>query len=78
MQAFDELPRHLRICMAQAALPWSPTSCHRIWARACARGVRPEDILDRLARRERITLSRDWLSPAARLTPLGCEQDHWR
>ena len=65
MQAYDALPRPLRAWMAQAVLPWSPASCRRIWAKARAEGACPDDILDRLDRAERMTLSRDRLSPTA-------------
>lgn len=77
MQAYDALPRPLRNWMAQAALPWSPASCRRIWAKARAQGASADDILDRLDRAERITLSRDRLSlPAMSLAPLNDRQDH--
>lgn len=59
MGAFDALPAPLRRWLAEAALPWSPASCRRIWARARAEGASPEDILERLDRAERSTLSRD-------------------
>jgi len=62
MRAYDALPRPLRLWMAQAVLPWSPASCRRIWARARAEGPSPDDILDRLDRVERTTLSRDRFS----------------
>ena len=62
MQAYDALPRPLRAWMAQAALPWSPASCHRIWAKARAKGGSPDDILARLTRAEQMNLSRDRLS----------------
>lgn len=68
MQAYDALPRPLRAWMAQAALPWSPASCRRIWAKARAEGESPDDILDRLDRAEQMTLSRDRLS----LTAMSC------
>ena len=68
MQAFDALPRPLRAWIAQAALPWSPASCRRIWLRALAEGASPDDILARLDRAERIALSRDRLSPLAGTT----------
>ncbi|TMV13239.1 DUF6525 family protein [Arenibacterium halophilum] len=61
MQAYDALPRPLRLWLAQAALPWSPVSCRRIWARARAEGASHDDILDRLDRAEQMTLSRDRL-----------------
>ena len=76
MKAYDALPRPLRVWMAQAALPWSPASCRRIWTKACAEGASPDDILDRLNQAERLTLSRDRFSPAASLTPLNDQQDH--
>ncbi|QFT59532.1 hypothetical protein FIU94_11925 [Sulfitobacter sp. THAF37] len=62
MQAYDALPRPLRAWMAQAALPWSPASCRRIWAKARSEGERADDILARLARAEQKALSRDRLS----------------
>ena len=62
MQTYDALPRPLRAWMAQAALPWSPASCHRIWAKARAKGASPDDILARLTRAEQMNLSRDRLS----------------
>ncbi|MGJ8543931.1 MAG: DUF6525 family protein [Sulfitobacter sp.] len=34
MADFDRLPRPLRGWLAGAALPWSPKSAQRIWARA--------------------------------------------
>lgn len=36
MNRYDALPPELRRWMAQAVLPWSPTSCLRIWRRALA------------------------------------------
>jgi len=76
MQAYDALPRPLRAWMAQAALPWSPASCRRIWAKARAEGESPDDILDRLDRAEQMTLSRDRLSlPAMSRAPLNDQQD---
>ncbi|MGI3169930.1 DUF6525 family protein [Pseudooceanicola sp. C21-150M6] len=77
MQAYDALPRPLRAWMAQAVLPWSPVSCHRIWAKARAKGESPDNILDRLDRAEQLTLSRDRLSPPAMSrAPLNDQQDH--
>lgn len=71
MQAYDALPRPLRAWMAQAALPWSPASCRRIWTKARAEGASPDDILARLTRAEQLTLSRDRLSlPAMSRAPL--------
>ena len=59
MRAFDGLPAPLRRWLADAALPWSPASCRRIWQRARARGEPVEAILARLDRAEALTLSRD-------------------
>ncbi|MFN3527227.1 MAG: DUF6525 family protein, partial [Paracoccus sp. (in: a-proteobacteria)] len=50
MADFDALPAPLRRWLAQAALPWSPASCLRLWRRACARGL---DLPDRLAALDR-------------------------
>ncbi|MBM2294293.1 hypothetical protein JQX09_20395 [Sulfitobacter pseudonitzschiae] len=76
MQAYDALPRPLRAWMAQAALPWSPASCRRIWVKARAEGASQDDILDRLARAERITLSRDRFSLHAGRAPIHDQQDY--
>lgn len=59
MQAYDALPHPLRAWIAQAALPWSPSSCRRIWQKARAKGDSVETILARLDRAEQMTLSRD-------------------
>ncbi len=59
MRAFHGLPAPLRRWLADAALPWSPTSCRRIWQRARARGEPVEAILARLDRAEALTLSKD-------------------
>ena len=76
MQAYDDLPRSLRAWMAQAALPWSPASCRRIWVKARAKGARPEDILDRLEKAERTALSNDRLScTATNFTSLNDQKD---
>ena len=50
MAAFDALPAPLRRWLAEAALPWSPASCRRLWMQALARG---EDAAGALARLER-------------------------
>ncbi|WGW03216.1 DUF6525 family protein [Tropicibacter oceani] len=65
MRTYDTLPRPLRAWIAQAALPWSPASCLRIWRKARAQGAAPETILDRLDRAEQKALSRDRLAPGA-------------
>lgn len=59
MQAFDALPPELRRWLANAALPWSPQSCRRIWLKAGASGASVAERLARLDRAERQTLARD-------------------
>ena len=59
MRAFDALPAPLRRWMAEAALPWSPASCRRIWSRARKRGEDVEAVLDRLTRAEAACLARE-------------------
>lgn len=34
MRVYDRLPPELRAWVANAALPWSPVSCLRLWRRA--------------------------------------------
>lgn len=74
MRAYDALPKPLRAWLAQAALPWSPASCRRIWRAARAEGASVHDVLARLDRAEKITLSRDRFSPFA--TPVHATHDH--
>lgn len=71
MRAYDALPAPLRQWMAQAALPWSPASCRRIWVRAQQRGEPVETVLARLDRAEEITLSRDKAALALSPAPEG-------
>ena len=59
MRSYDALPAPLRQWLSQAALPWSPTSARRLWTRALARGLGPQDALDVLARAEARTLARE-------------------
>jgi hypothetical protein len=59
MRTYDALPPALRTWLAEAALPWSPASCRRIWQRARERGEPVEAILARLDRAEALTLSKD-------------------
>ena len=40
MRDYDRLPAPLRHWMAQAALPWSPKSCLKLWTIARAKGAR--------------------------------------
>jgi len=51
MRAFDRLPRELRLWLHEAALPWSPRSAARAWARARAAGDDPAPALSRLESR---------------------------
>jgi hypothetical protein len=51
MRAFDRLPRELRLWLHEAALPWSPRSAARAWARARASGEDPATALSRLEAR---------------------------
>ncbi|WP_097805917.1 DUF6525 family protein [Pelagimonas varians] len=59
MKTYDSLPKPLRNWMAQAALPWSPASCLRIWRAAFAAGGSEADALVRLQDAERVCLSKD-------------------
>lgn len=65
MRDFDTLPAHLRQWLAQAALPWSPASCRRIWRAAEAEGASLDELLERLDRAERRALARDGTSRPA-------------
>ncbi|MEM1430154.1 MAG: DUF6525 family protein [Pseudomonadota bacterium] len=59
MRCYDALPAPLRQWVSQAALPWSPASVRRVWARACADGLSTEDALQVLSQAEARTLARD-------------------
>tara|TARA_R110002049_G_scaffold117332_3_gene270621 strand:+ start:14533 stop:14805 length:273 start_codon:yes stop_codon:yes gene_type:complete len=60
MAAYDRLPPRLRAWLAQAALPWSPQSAHRVWCRALEKcGGDAEQAIHRLTRAERDMLARD-------------------
>lgn len=59
MRAYDELPHPLRHWLAQAALPWSPTSAKRLWHRARAQGGSVDAALHSLTQAETQTLARD-------------------
>lgn len=69
MLAYDALPAPLRSWMAQAAMPWSPASCRRIWLAARARGESVERVLDRLNRAERRTLAREAQRSSTSVSP---------
>lgn len=59
MRSYDALPAPLRRWLSQAALPWSPVSAQKIWARARARGLSDDEALALLAQAETSTLARD-------------------
>jgi len=59
MASFDALPAPLRHWLAQAALPWSPASCLRLWMKALAEGASPQEALARLQRAEARALARE-------------------
>ncbi|MGJ8627433.1 MAG: DUF6525 family protein [Sulfitobacter sp.] len=59
MTAYDALPPLLRGWLAEAALPWSPASCRRIWRAARAKGDDDAATIARLDRAERKTLSHE-------------------
>lgn len=59
MEAFDTLPAPLRHWLCEAALPWSPASARRIWAKSLAKGRTPQEALDTLRLAEARTLARD-------------------
>jgi hypothetical protein len=59
MMTYDTLPQPLRRWLAEAALPWSPKSCKRIWEKARRNGLSVDDAIIALTEGERKTLSRD-------------------
>lgn len=59
MRSYDALPQPLRLWLADAALPWSPASCKRIWDKARRNGQDFNDAISTLARAEQKTLARD-------------------
>ena len=59
MRAYDALPPELRRWIAQAALPWSPRSCGRLWDKARRRGLEAEAALAMLERAQAGTLARE-------------------
>ena len=67
MATYDSLPAPLRQWLAQAALPWSPTSAKKIWLKSQARGYSPEKALQALNRAEAQTLARDRAAQEVRL-----------
>ncbi len=64
MAAFDRLPPVLRRWLAEAALPWSPRSVSRSWARALQHcGGDVGAALARLDTLERALIARDARAP---------------
>ncbi|MEB8386527.1 DUF6525 family protein [Rhodobacteraceae bacterium KMM 6894] len=59
MRAFDALPPPLRRWLSEAALPWSPKSCRRIWQRARQDGETVEAVIARLDRAQAACLTRE-------------------
>ena len=59
MMAYDVLPQPLRSWLAEAALPWSPKSCKRIWDKAQSNGLRVNHTIVLLTEAERKTLCQD-------------------
>ena len=59
MQAYDRLPKPLRLWLAQAVLPWSPSSCLSIWRNSLRAGLAPAQIVARLDRLEAAALERE-------------------
>ncbi|RVV98232.1 hypothetical protein EKE94_10545 [Mesobaculum littorinae] len=60
MQAYDRLPRRLRLWLSEAALPWSPRSALRAWQSALRQCGGCEDSACRhLSRIEAAQLCRD-------------------
>jgi hypothetical protein len=59
MMTYDTLPQPLRRWLAEAALPWSPKSCKRIWEKARSNGLSVNDAIVVLTKAERKTLSSD-------------------
>lgn len=60
MDRYDRLPPELRLWLAGAALPWSPCSVRRLWARLAREcGGDPQAIRLRLDMAEARMLARD-------------------
>ena len=53
MMTYDLLPEPLRSWLAEAALPWSPKSCKRIWDKARTNGLSVDDTIVVLTEVER-------------------------
>ncbi len=63
MAAYDALPPPLRRWLAQAAMPWSPVSCRKLWLRARAKGGSVADALALLDRAQHRALLRELPPP---------------
>lgn len=59
MRDFDRLPSELRAWLRQAALPWSPVSAHRVFARVLAITGDRQQALAELDRRASRKVARD-------------------
>jgi hypothetical protein len=62
MRTYDDLPQPLRQWLADAALPWSPKSCKRVWDKARRKGLSTEDAITMLGTAEQKALARDKFS----------------
>ena len=71
MDAFDGLPQPVRQWVAQAALPWSPTSVRQIWSKSRAKGLSDDEALVSLTQAEARTLARDRQSTVSKLNSLS-------
>ncbi|MGR3782773.1 MAG: DUF6525 family protein [Albimonas sp.] len=70
MDGYDRLPRELRRWLAQAALPWSPRSCLRLWRAELRRaGGDPVLAAERMSRIETRRLAADAASVWGRAHP---------
>ena len=59
MMTYDLLPEPLRSWLAEAALPWSPKSCKRIWDKARTNGLSVDDTSVVLSEEKKKNLSQD-------------------
>jgi hypothetical protein len=71
MAAYDRLPPDLRSWLAEAALPWSAASVHRLWQRALRETGCTKAARERLARAEAKTLAREAARVWGRAYPTG-------
>jgi hypothetical protein len=59
MRSYDALPVELRRWLMDACLPWSPTSCLRIWHKTRTSGASPSEVIAKLGMIENAMLARD-------------------